>query len=57
MSAKSVRNTPSSMKILIRIDVTWITQAGDPASHESSHCLALMKTWSIGLLIPDEENR
>jgi hypothetical protein len=45
------------MKILIRMDATWITQLGDTASHESSHCLALTKTWSIGLLIPDEENR
>ena len=45
------------MKILIRIDATWITQPGDPASQESSHCLALTKTWSIDLLIPNEENR
>jgi len=45
------------MKILIRIDATWISQPGDPASHESSYCLALTKIWSIDLLMPDEEDR
>jgi len=32
-------------------------QLGDPASHESSHCFALTKNWSIDLLILSEENR
>jgi hypothetical protein len=57
MSAKSVRNTASIAKILIKLDTTWTIQVGNPVSQESSHCFALRKTWSIDLLIPDEENR
>ena len=43
--------------MLITLDTTWTTHVGEPANHKSSHCFALTKTWSIDLLIPDEENR
>src|SRR5438270_5689211 len=39
------------MPMLITLDTTWTIHVGEPANHKSSHCFALTKTWSIGLLI------